>query len=224
MRPHPDAMALLQVTNLHASYQGCLALRGADLFVDEGEIVGLCGPNKAGKSTLCKCLAGSKIPDSGVVLFDGKDVTSTPCFQRLALGVSLCPEGRGIYPSMSVRDNLRMGYGNLASMAGKELLEQVLGYFPVLAERLGQQAGTLSGGEAQMLGIARKLLRKPRLLIVDEPALGLSPIAIDAVFRALAQVRRESGTSVLVTEEVVSQLSGRVDRVYVLNLGVMEGE
>ena len=212
-------MSLLEVNNLRASYSGCLALRGVSLEISQGEMVGLCGPNKAGKSTLAKCLAGSKLPDDGNVVFDGRDITYLPCFRRLALGLSLCPEGRGIYSEMSVNDNLRLGSDGLKPSEARKELDLVLGYFPVLANRQDQRAGSLSGGEAQMLGIARKLLRRPRLLIVDEPALGLSPIAIEGVFQAMGQIRRESGISVLIIEEMPSQLAHRVDRIVHLNGG-----
>lgn len=212
-------MALLEVNNLHAAYNGCLALRGTTLVISQNEIVGLCGSNKAGKSTLAKCLAGSKLPDEGTVVFDGRDITYLPCFRRIALGLSLCPEGRGIYSDMSVNDNLRLGSDGLSAAAFKKEVEMVLTYFPVLAERRNQRAGSLSGGEAQMLGIGRKLLRRPRLLIVDEPGLGLAPIAIDSVFRALDQIRRESGISVLILEEMASQLENRVDRLLHLQFG-----
>jgi branched-chain amino acid transport system ATP-binding protein len=212
-------MLLLEVNNLHASYSGCLALRGVSLEISQGELVGLCGPNKAGKSTLAKCLAGSKLPDVGNVVFDGRDITYLPCFRRLALGLSLCPEGRGIYSEMSVNDNLRLGADGLTASEARKELDLVLSYFPKLANRRDQRAGSLSGGEAQMLGIARKLLRRPRLLIVDEPALGLSPIAVNGVFQALGQIRKESGVSVLIIEEMASQLAHRVDRVVHLNAG-----
>jgi len=212
-------MSLLEINNLRASYSGCLALRGVSLEISQGEMVGLCGPNKAGKSTLAKCLAGSKLPDNGSVVFDGREITYLPCFRRLALGLSLCPEGRGIYSEMSVNDNLRLGSDGLKASEARKEMDLVFSYFPVLANRRDQRAGSLSGGEAQMLGIARKLLRRPRLLIVDEPALGLAPIAVEGVFQALGRIRRESGISVLIIEEMASQLARRVDRVVQLNAG-----
>lgn len=215
---------LLKVENLHASYAGCKALRGVSIEIAKSEVVGLCGPNKAGKSTLCRCLAGSKKTDLGEILFDGRDITQLPATRRLPLGVSLCPEGRGIYPGMSVLDNLKLGCDGVTRREQKLRMEQVFSYFPVLSERLWQQAGTLSGGEAQMLGVARKLLRQPRLIIVDEPSLGLAPVAIDAVFRALSKVREESGTSVLVVEEGLGRLDVLVDRAYVLHLGAVVAE
>jgi len=222
---------LLEVRNLSVSYAGCQALSNVSLTVAEREIVGLCGPNKAGKSTLCKSLAGATSQDgaeilNGEILFDGKDVTCTPASRRLPLGISLCPEGRGIYPGMTVSDNLRLSCDGLSRGDRKARMEELLSYFPVLGERLGQQAGTLSGGEAQMLGIARRLLQRPRILIVDEPSLGLAPKAIDNTFKALSKVRQDFGVSVLLVEEAIARLSGRVDRAYVLHLGtvVAEGE
>src|SRR5215207_8036923 len=163
-------MRILEVRNLQASYSGFMALRGVSLDIDEGEMVGLCGPNKAGKSTICNCLAGVKTPDAGEIILRGTDITRLPPARRLSLGISLCPEGRGIYPGMSVLDNLTLGCDDMPRGRQGARIEQVLDYFPRLAERLKQQAGTLSGGEAQMLGIARKLIRHPRVIIVDEPS------------------------------------------------------
>jgi branched-chain amino acid transport system ATP-binding protein len=215
---------LLKVQNLYVSYAGCKALRGASIEVAQGEVVGLCGPNKAGKSTLCRCLAGTKKSGAGTITFDGRDITNLSITRRLPLGISLCPEGRGIYPGMSVLDNLKLGCDGVSRGEQNLRMEQVFSYFPFLSERLWQQAGTLSGGEAQMLGIARKLLRQPRLIIVDEPSLGLAPVAIDVVFKALLKVRQESGASVLVVEEGLALLGDWVDRAYVLNLGTVVAE
>jgi branched-chain amino acid transport system ATP-binding protein len=217
-------MNLLEIQDLSASYGGCRALRNVRLALREGEIAGLCGPNKAGKSTLARCLAGAKCPDSGRILLAGVDVTSLPAHRRLELGISLCPEGRGIYAGMSVHENLRIGAGALPTGEREARLGRVLEHFPILAQRLDQRAGTLSGGEAQMLGIARRLLRRPRLLIIDEPSLGLAPIAIDAMLRAVTEARREFAVTVLLIEEAPSRLSSWVDRAYVLNRGVIIGE
>jgi len=214
-------MQLLKVNNLHASYEGVSAVQGVTLVLDEAEIVGLCGPNKAGKSTLCKCLAGSKSPDNGELIFNGRDITSVPTSRRIQFGLSLCPEGRGIYSEMSVKDNLRVGSNGISAREEERKRNHILSYFPILSERLNQQAGTLSGGEAQMLGIAKKLMRMPRLLVVDEPSLGLSPNSVRAVFQTLAKVRDEFGVSILLVEEAITRLSGWVDRVYVMNRGAL---
>lgn len=218
-------MALLETKGLYASYAGSLAIRDVSLKIGQGEIVGICGANKAGKSTLCKCLAGTKSLDRGEILFEGRDITDLPASRRVALGLTLCPENRGIYRDLSVRDNLLLACEGIARKEQQERIDQVLGYFKKLAGRESQQAGTLSGGEAQMLGIARRLLRRPRLLIVDEPSLGLDPNYAKAVFTALADIRRDFGVTVLVVEEIIARLAGWVDRGYVLHLGenVAEG-
>jgi branched-chain amino acid transport system ATP-binding protein len=210
---------LLEVQKLSASYAGSMALSSVSMTLPEGQIIGLCGANKAGKSTLCKCLAGTKTPDTGDVLLEGAAITALPAFRRLPLGISLCPEGRGIYPGMTVEDNLRVGCDGIPRREHKSRMGEVLRYFPILGERLAQPAGTLSGGEAQMLGISKKLLRRPRVLIVDEPSLGLAPRAIHAVYSALTQIRKDFGVTVLVVEEVITRLEGWVDRAYVLHLG-----
>jgi len=217
-------MALLEVNHLHASYAGSVALRDVSLKIEPGEIVGLCGANKAGKSTLCKCLAGTKSLDKGKVLFEGRDVTDLNAYGRFPLGISLCPEDRGIYRDMSVRDNLLLGCDGIPRKEQGARIDQVLGYFRKLAERKGQQAGTLSGGEAQMLGIARRLLRRPKVLIVDEPSLGLDPNYIKAAYTALTDIRKDFGVTVLVVEEIITRLAGWVDRAYVLHLGERAAE
>ncbi len=216
-------MTLCEVQDLSASYAGCRALQNVALALRDGEIVGLCGPNKAGKSTLARCLAGVKKPDGGRILFAGADITALPTHRRLELGISLCPEGRGIYREMSVRDNL-LFRARLPTLELATRLAKVLEYFPILGERLEQSAGSLSGGEAQMLGIARRLLRRPRVLIIDELSLGLAPVAIDSVLKAVREVRQEFGVTFLLIEESLHRLFGWVDRAYVMNRGINIGE
>jgi len=213
---------LLECATLHAAYSGAQALRGASLGIDKGEIVGLCGPNKAGKSTIVRCIAGLKPqPTIGKVCWDGSSLTGLSPVARLQLGISVCPEGRGIYRELSVRRNFELGAGNVGKAELEAKISRVLTFFPELKERLRQRAGTLSGGEAQMLGIARKLLRETRLLVLDEPSLGLAPKMIERVFGIVRQIRDQSGVAVLLVEEGLNRLDRWVDRCYVLSRGVV---
>jgi len=232
-------MELLQVHYLTTSYPGHVALKGVSFSVGEGEIVGLWGPNKAGKTTLCKCLAGTKSTDDGDIFFNNHRINQLSISQRLSLGLSLCPErsneageANPIYLNQSVEFNfevLRKGPSRHEWQAG---VNQVLSYFPppenlTRAEYMKRIAGTLSGGEAQMLGIARKLVCLlnyqvgPRLLIIDEPARGLSQQKIDSLFQALDKIRRNANVSILLVEEFAQRLSG-VDRIYILADGLLK--
>lgn len=217
-------MPLLEVRAASCSYGQLCALDGVDLYLDRGEIVGVCGPNKAGKSTLARCIAGLGHMDGGEIIFDGADVSSATAPMRARAGIALCPEGRGVYSAMTVAENLRLGNGGRTSGEASERLDKVLVHFPVLSNRLSQRAGTLSGGEAQMLGIARKLLRNPKVLVIDEPSLGLAPVAIDRVYKALEEVRQSFGTGVLLIEEPLVRLDRRVDRAYVMHAGRVVAE
>lgn len=228
-------MPLLEVRSLKASYSGYTALKGVSLSINPGEIVGVCGPNKAGKSTLCKCVAGTKATAAGEIIFNNRNVTALPAQQRLALGISICPE-RGneegeanpIYLNQSVEFNFDILRNGLSRAEWQERVRQVLSYFPFSAP-MHQRAGTLSGGEAQMLGIARKLAfllgrgDGRCLLIIDEPARGLAQKAISQLFLALDHVRKDCGVSILLVDEMASRLRG-VDRAYVLHDGSIKAE
>jgi branched-chain amino acid transport system ATP-binding protein len=223
-------MALLEVSGLRASYSGHEALKGISLTIGSSEIVGVCGPNKAGKSTLCKCLAGTKTASAGEIIFNDRNVTALPARSRPALGISFCPE-RGneageanpIYLNQTVGFNFEILRNGVPRLEWQERVRQVLSYFPFTAH-MKQMANTLSGGEAQMLGIARKLAlligqrAGHSLLVIDEPARGLAQKAISQLFLALERVREDCGISILLVDEMASRLHG-VDRAYFLHDG-----
>ena len=201
-------MNLLSVKGLSVRYGPIIAVRHLDLDVDVGEIVCLVGPNGAGKSSSTLAIAGALLPSAGTIHLDGKDIARQPA-ERLAMaGVSLVPEGRRIFGRMTVQDNLIA-----ACLPGRRPFDdpEIFSLFPILRERMGQFAGLLSGGEQQQLAIARAMLRKPRLMIVDEPSLGLSPRFVDIVFGALRQLRNQ-GVSLLVVEQSARRALGLADR------------
>ncbi len=214
-------MTLLTVKGLSVRYGPIIAVRHLDLDVDVGEIVCLVGPNGAGKSSTTLAIAGALLPSAGTILMDGKDIARQPA-ERLAMaGMSLVPEGRRIFGRMTVQDNLIA-----ACLPGRRPSDdpEIFSLFPILRERMGQLAGLLSGGEQQQLAIARAMLRKPRLMIVDEPSLGLSPRFVDIVFGALRQLR-DQGVSLLVVEQSARRALGLADRIYLMRSGevVMAG-
>jgi branched-chain amino acid transport system ATP-binding protein len=210
--------ALLEVRALHAGYGVVEVLRGIDLHVDEGEAVALLGSNGAGKSTLNNVMSGIFPAWSGNVMFDGANLTRAHYRDVVKAGLIQVPEGRRIFPNLTVLENLALG----AFTRGKERravnLERALTLFPRLRERSGQVAGTLSGGEQQMLAIGRGLMAEPRLLILDEPSLGLSPLLVEELFGLIRQLR-DGGLAVLLVEQNVGQSLEVVDRAYVLENG-----
>ncbi|HVT77812.1 MAG TPA: ABC transporter ATP-binding protein [Acidimicrobiales bacterium] len=191
-----------------------------DLAVGPGEAVAVLGRNGAGKSTTLKCIAGLLGAKKGSVLIDGEDTTRIPAERRASRGVALVPEGRGIFPRLTVRENLAMGafHRHLRAHACADAIEAVTERFPRLRERLEQQAGSLSGGEQQMLALARGLMGEPRLLLVDEPSLGLAPVIVDQIYEQFAELRAE-GLAVLVVEQYVEVALAFADRAYVLEKG-----
>lgn len=210
---------LLSVENLFVSYGQVQVLHGISLHVDEGEAVAILGANGAGKSTLMKALIGWLKPRSGRIKFAGEDITSLPPWERAIRGLSLVPEGGRIFPELSVEENLRLGaYLERDKKALQEGMELVFTLFPRLAERRRQQAGTLSGGERQMLAIGRAVMRKPRLLLVDEISMGLAPMLVEAVFGALQELQ-EQGISLLLVEQNAHEALKIVKRGYVLENG-----
>jgi len=210
---------LLSVENLFVSYGQVQVLHGISLHVDEGEAVAILGANGAGKSTLMKALIGWLKPRSGRIKFAGEDITSLPPWERAIRGLSLVPEGGRIFPELSVEENLRLGaYLERDKKALQEGMELVFTLFPRLAERRWQQAGTLSGGERQMLAIGRAVMRKPRLLLVDEISMGLAPMLVEAVFGALQELQ-EQGISLLLVEQNAHEALKIVKRGYVLENG-----
>jgi len=192
---------MLSVTGVETFYGNIQALRGVDVIVHRGEIVTLIGANGAGKSTLLMTICGNPHPSSGQVIFDGVDITNQPTFEIIRRGIAHAPEGRRIFPRMTVYENLVMGAEAAEHENIDEDLEMVFGLFPRLEERQGQRGGTLSGGEQQMLAIARALMARPKLLLLDEPSLGLAPLVVRQIFDAIRQINEESGTTIFLVEQ-----------------------
>jgi branched-chain amino acid transport system ATP-binding protein len=210
--------ALLEVRDLSVNYGVIRAVRGVSFIVEKGELVTLIGANGAGKSTTMRTLAGLIRPRSGKILFDGRDITGAASHVIVKAGISLSPEGRQVFPRMSVEANLEMGAFCAGKGAAKRGLEQAYGLFPVLAERRRQAAGTLSGGEQQMLAVARALMSEPKLLMLDEPSLGLAPILVREIFELLKRIR-SLGTTILLVEQNARMALKISDRGYGLETG-----
>ena len=218
--PRSDATPLLSLENLNVYYGAIHALRGVSVTVYPGEIVTLIGANGAGKSTLLRAASGMVRAKEGHVVFLGEDVTRQNPAQIVGRGLVHCPEGRRIFSNMTVRENLELGaYLRRDKAAIARDTEHALNLFPRLRERLGQNAGTLSGGEQQMLAIGRALLTKPKLLMLDEPSLGLAPNLVREIFRIIEMINRDSGTAVLLVEQNAHQALGVAHRGYVLETG-----
>ena len=218
-------MTLLRLQGVTAFYGAIQALRGVDLHVEPGEIVALIGANGAGKSTLMMTVCGSPRARAGSVSYDGRDITAEPTHRIMRSGIAQSPEGRRIFGRMTVNENLLMG-GQVAGMVGfGQLREQAFALFPRLGERINQRAGTLSGGEQQMLAIARALMTRPRLLLLDEPSLGLAPLVVRQIFGAIRDLNRDTGLTVLLVEQNAYQALRLAHRGYVLVNGAitMEG-
>jgi branched-chain amino acid transport system ATP-binding protein len=216
---------LLKVENLSVHYDGMRALAGVNLQVKEGEIVSILGSNGAGKSTLINAVSGMLKLTSGNIAFEGKSITELPAYERVPLGIVQIPEGRRLFPAMTVEENLLMGSAfKAAKESRKESLEEAYSLLPRLRERRSQVAKTLSGGEQQMVAIARALQSKPKLLMFDEPSLGLSPLLVQELFVLVKRIS-ERGITVLLVEQNVKKTLQIVDRSYVLENGaiVMEG-
>jgi branched-chain amino acid transport system ATP-binding protein len=211
---------MLQLESVNVSYGAIQAVRGVSIEVAEGEVVTIIGANGAGKSTLLKSIVGLEPVNAGRVLLEGQDITATPAHRRTAMGVALSPEGRGVFADQSVRDNLLLGaYAKPSNPAQtEERIQHFFGLFPRLREREGQPAGTLSGGEQQMLAIARALMSEPKLLLLDEPSLGLAPLIIKDIFDIVRRLR-ETGLTILLVEQMANQALGVADRAYVLETG-----
>lgn len=215
---------MLEVTGLTAGYGKATALHDIALRVDSGEIVAILGPNGAGKTTLVNAIARVLRPMGGSVVFDGADLTSIPPFEVSARGVALVPEGRRIFPKMTVVENLDLGaYAATARPERDSNLAWVHEIFPRLAERHNQEAGTLSGGEQQMLAIGRALMSKPKLLLLDEPSLGLAPIIVQGIFEVLDEIN-QAGVSILLVEQNAVEALDLAGRGYVLEEGRIVGE
>ncbi|MET0484904.1 MAG: ABC transporter ATP-binding protein [Candidatus Rokuibacteriota bacterium] len=210
---------MLELSGLRAAYGPIEALRGIDLQVQAGELVCLLGANGAGKSTTLRTISGLLRPTAGRIVFDGRSIAGLEPGAILQAGIAHCPEGRRVFPYMSVEENLLMGAYVRRDGAGITAdLERVCGHFPVLAERRRQAAGTLSGGEQQMLAIGRALMARPKLILFDEPSLGLAPTLVETTFAIIADIRRQ-GTTVLMVEQNAYLALRMADRAYVLETG-----
>ncbi|MGB9112120.1 MAG: ABC transporter ATP-binding protein [Acidimicrobiales bacterium] len=210
---------MLELRDVEVRYGVIRALRGMSLVVNQGEVVALLGANGAGKTTTLRTISGLSHPSRGEITFAGQTITRAPSHEVVALGISHVPEGRRIFPQMSVMENLEMG-AYLGRKNFKEDLERAFGLFPILSERRKQMGGTLSGGEQQMLAIARALMSRPRLLLLDEPSLGLAPMVVQTIFRIVSEIR-ETGTTILLVEQNAAQALALADRGYVLENGAI---
>ena len=214
---------MLEVSGLTTKYGAISALRDASLIVGSGEVIGLIGPNGAGKTTLLNSIAGLLTPTSGQVRFDGEDITGAPPEKLLRSGLALVPEHRRIFIDLTVEENLKIGGVTVAASERTELLEEMAEQFPVLRAKWTTSAGYLSGGEAQQLAIARALMSKPRLLMMDEPSLGLAPVLVDVVFDLIASLRQQ-GRTLLVVEQNATRMLEASDRAYVMRSGEIVAE
>ncbi|BDB72262.1 ABC transporter ATP-binding protein [Comamonas thiooxydans] len=213
---------MLKLNSVKVSYGAIEAVKGVSLEVRKGEVVTIIGANGAGKSTLLKSIVGLEAVKEGHIYIDGKECTYVPSHKRVGLGVAMSPEGRGVFADQTVRENLMLGaYSRKGDpKAIDEAIEREFKRFPRLRERQDQLSGTLSGGEQQMLAIARALMSEPRLLLLDEPSLGLAPLIIKDIFEAIRQLRH-SGLTILLVEQMAKQALGVADRAYVLETGLI---
>ncbi|GAA4838559.1 ABC transporter ATP-binding protein [Luteimicrobium xylanilyticum] len=214
-------MPLLELENVSVSYGRIEAVRGVSLTVEEGELVTLIGANGAGKTTTMRAISGIRPLSTGTIRFDGRDITRMKAHERVVAGVVQAPEGRGVFPGMTVIENLEMGaYARTFKTKAEHdaTLDNVFELFPRLAERKTQVGGTMSGGEQQMLAIGRALMARPKLLLLDEPSMGLAPMVIQQIFRIISEIH-DQGTTVLLVEQNAQQALSRSDRAYILETG-----
>ena len=219
-------MAMLEVKDLQVYYGVIQALKGISFHVNQGEVIALIGANGAGKTTTLQTLTGILSPKSGSIVFEGKDLTRTPAHKIVEMGMAHVPEGRRVFADMSVYENLLLGaYTRKDKAEIAESLAGVYKRFPRLEERKGQRAGTLSGGEQQMLAMGRALMSKPRIILMDEPSMGLSPLFVGEIFKIIEEVSK-AGTTVLLVEQNAKMALSIADRAYVLETGriTMEGD
>jgi len=215
----------LEIKDLHVHYDKIEAIKGISVVVNEGEIVTLIGANGAGKTTTLKTISGLRKVSSGAIMFDGQDISKVPAHERVDLGISQAPEGRGIFPGMTVLENLEMGKFHRKNRKAEmnEDLENIYTLFPRLKERSSQAGGTLSGGEQQMLAIGRALMSRPKVLLLDEPSMGLAPLMIANIFRIITQINKQ-GVTILLVEQNAQQALTHAHRAYVLETGLVTKE
>src|SRR5687767_8258349 len=216
---------MLTLENVSVNYGAIRALKGVSMHVEQGEVVTLIGANGAGKTTTLRTVTGLLSPTEGRILFEGQEISGKPTHKLVARGIAMSPEGRGVFANLTVRENLQMGaYLKKNKREIAEDMERGFKMFPRLKERESQKAGTLSGGEQQMLAMARALMSRPRLLLLDEPSLGLAPLVVHTIFEAIEEIRGK-GTTILLVEQNAHAALGHSDRAYVLETGriVMEG-
>ncbi len=212
-------MAMLEVKNIHSYYGNIHALKGVSITVEENEIVTLIGGNGAGKTTTLRTISGLISPRSGEIIFEGENISATPAHELVYKGITMVPEGRGIFSRLTVYENLDMGaYSQEDRSSFDDDLDRVYQLFPRMKERRKQVAGTLSGGEQQMLATARALMASPRLLLMDEPSMGLAPILVESVFETIQQINK-NGTTILLVEQNATVALAVADRGYVLQTG-----
>ncbi|MBA2756992.1 MAG: ABC transporter ATP-binding protein [Chloroflexi bacterium] len=215
---------MLELTGVEIRYGNIRAVRDVSLTVGQGELITLIGSNGAGKTTTLRSISGLLRASAGRIMFEGEDITRAPTDRIVAMGISHCPEGRRIFGSLTVGENLRLGAVTRADRrAVAKDLGEVLEIFPVLEQRLGQAGGTLSGGEQQMLAIGRALMSRPRLLLLDEPSLGLAPLMVERIFATIAELKRQ-GLTILLVEQNVHHALDVADRAYVMETGRMSLE
>lgn len=214
-------MPLLEIKDMAVAYGRIEALHGISISVDQGELVTLIGANGAGKTTTMRAISGDRPLSRGSILFDGEDITRMKAYKRVIAGIVQSPEGRGVFPGMTVQENLDMGhYGRKfeSKTAYQETLDRVFELFPRLAERRTQVGGTMSGGEQQMVAIGRALMARPRVLLLDEPSMGLAPMVIQQIFRIISDINA-TGVTILLVEQNAQQALSRSHRGYILETG-----
>jgi len=214
---------MLELDSVTAAYDSTPILRDVDLAVEAGEIVGVMGKNGVGKTTLMKTVMGLLEPSAGTITYDGEDVTAASADERARTGIGYIPQGRDVFPKLTVEQNIRMGE-SINADSSTTLYEQIYDYFPVLEERAGQQAGTLSGGQQQMLAIARALVSDPDLLLLDEPSEGIQPSIVDQISQDMQTINADLGTTILFVEQNLGVIREMADRCYAMERGEIVDE